>query len=185
MNPIKIINKYHNPDSKTYRILLTHSILVTNLALKIADKFPNTNKKFIYEASMLHDIGYKFPNFETKDKKLLKKLKKNYISHGFWGSLILQKEKLNKHAKVAANHVGTGIYKDDILENNLPIPLNNYYPEALEEEIISYADIFYSKKPKKIFHKETVDQIEKEILSYHKGEEKFEIFKEWHRKFKD
>ena len=58
MDPIKIIQKYYDKDSKSYHFLVEHSKMVTQKALEIAKKVPqfHPDLKFIEEAAMLHDI---------------------------------------------------------------------------------------------------------------------------------
>jgi hypothetical protein len=43
MNPFSIIHKYYDPASELYRILVTHSVLVTKKALDIAVYFQARN----------------------------------------------------------------------------------------------------------------------------------------------
>jgi hypothetical protein len=63
MNPFAILHQYYDPASEAYRLLATHSVLVTKKALSIAVDFQARNPQtdvdlaFIYEAAMLHDIG--------------------------------------------------------------------------------------------------------------------------------
>ena len=54
-----------------------------------------------------------------------------YIKHGPIGGELLRVEGFPRHARVAERHTGTG--------------LPGYEPETLEEQIICYADKFYSK----------------------------------------
>ena len=61
------------------------------------------------------------------------------------GAEILRREGLPKHALVAERHTGSGITMDQVLREDLPIPLADYLPQSLEEKIICYADKFYSK----------------------------------------
>ena len=68
-----------------------------------------------------------------------------YIEHGYLGAEILRQEGLPKHASVAERHTGTGITIEQIVRENLPIPLQDYSPRTLEERLICYADKFYSK----------------------------------------
>jgi uncharacterized protein len=46
---------------------------------------------------------------------------------------------------VAERHTGTGISYEQIIREQLPIPLQDYTPQTLEERLICYADKFYSK----------------------------------------
>ena len=48
-------------------------------------------------------------------------------------------------ARVCERHTGTGITKEDIIRQNLPLELKDYSPVTLEEKLICYADKFFSK----------------------------------------
>ncbi len=187
MNPFKIINKYYNSGSEKYQILIIHSAMVAKKSLEIAELFSNRTgdniaKNFIYEAAMLHDIGFDFP----KGLKTRKKLAACYISHGYYGAEILRKEGFPKHAKVAENHVGLGLSKKEIVENKWPIPPKDYYPETVEEKIISYADLFYSKGSEnvtRLFKERTKKEVIEKIKKYRNAAEKVKIFSEWNNFF--
>jgi uncharacterized protein len=96
---------------------------------------------FVEEAAMLHDIGVVFCNAP----KIHCMGSHAYIEHGCLGAEILRQEGLPKHASVAERHTGTGITIEQIVRENLPIPLQDYSPRTLEERLICYADKFYSK----------------------------------------
>ena len=52
---------------------------------------------------------------------------------------------LPRHALVAERHTGSGITMEQVIREDLPIPVQDYLPVSLEERIICYADKFYSK----------------------------------------
>ena len=68
MTPLDLIKKYYPEGSDLYKILLEHSISVADKALSIVQDHPelNLDKDFVYEASMLHDVGI----FETDAPKI-------------------------------------------------------------------------------------------------------------------
>ena len=138
MDPLKIIQKYYQKDSKSYNILVEHSEAVTKKALEIADRVPqlHPNKKFIAEASMLHDIGI----FLINEPRIGCFGTERYVCHGVLGRTILEKEHLPKHALVCERHVGMGISLEDVEKNKLPLPKRDMIPLSVEEEIICLAD---------------------------------------------
>ena len=143
MNPIDIIDKYYSSSPELRDILLVHSRQVADRALRVAGLHPewDIDRDFIFEASMLHDIGIIFC-----DAKLIHcEGSHRYIEHGYLGAELLRREGFPKHALVAERHTGTGITLDQVLREDLPMPERNYCPESLEEKIICYADKFYSK----------------------------------------
>ncbi|MCU4137816.1 MAG: HD superfamily phosphodieaserase [Thermodesulfobacteria bacterium] len=177
MDPLKIIKKYYPENSKLFKVLIKHSEAVAQKALKIAKKFPEVDKNFIYEAAMLHDIGIIF----TYIPKLNPDGKYPYIAHGYLGREILEKEGLPKHALVCERHMGVGITKEEIIKKNLPLPPRDMIPITLEEKIIAFADKFYSKHPDEIIKEKSVEQIIKDLKKY--GEDKVKIFEEWLKLF--
>ena len=80
MDPLKIIQKYYQSDSKLYQTLVEHSRAVTKKALEIAKKNAHLNPdlQFIAEAAMLHDIGI----FLTNEPSIHCTGKSPYICHG-------------------------------------------------------------------------------------------------------
>lgn len=172
MEPLEIIKKYYNPDSKAFTILVNHSKAVAERALKIAEKF-NVDKQFIYEAAMLHDIGI----FMTDTPKFDCNGTYPYIAHGYLGRELLEKEGLPIHALVCERHTGVGITREEIIIKNLPLPHRDMIPITLEEKIIAYADKFFSKESDGSVRMRTVEEIIKDLSKY--GEEKVKIFKEW------
>jgi uncharacterized protein len=180
INALKIIKKYYDPNSKSYKILVTHGKLVTKKALEIARKIPNLNPdiEFIKQACMLHDIGIFLihaPNIGCYGKE-------PYIKHGFLGRELLEKEGLPKHALVCERHTGVGIGKEEIIKNKLPLPKRDLIPITIEEQIISFADLFFSKNPESITHEFTFDEIIKRQKKY--GNDKIKKIKKWIKKFK-
>lgn len=142
-----LIEKYCGGNTALQHILLTHSRQVADRALAILKAHPEwvesgeVDPIFIEEAAMLHDIGVVLcdaPKIHCLGKHA-------YIEHGYLGAEILRKEGLPKHAAVAERHTGTGITYEQIMREQLPIPLGDYAPRTLEEKLICYADKFYSK----------------------------------------
>jgi len=85
------------------------------------------------------------------------------------------------HALVCERHTGVGLTLKDIVQQNLPLPHREMCPESLSEQIICYADLFYSKKPGRLDERKTVEKVRKKLLPF--GEEKVEIFNSWLARF--
>lgn len=142
MNYQEIIDKYY-PDNELKRILLLHSRQVANKAIEIVDRHPelNADREFVEEAAMLHDIGIIRCNapgiqcFGTEP----------YICHGTIGAEMLRDEGFPRHARVCERHTGAGLSLAEIIAQNLPVPHHDLMPESIEEQIICYADKFFSK----------------------------------------
>ena len=143
IDPLVIIEKYYVKGSDLYNILVSHSQLVRNKALEIAVKHPELqlDKQFIAEAAMLHDIGI----FMCDAPRIFCHGSHNYIEHGYLGAKILRMEGLYKHALVCERHTGVGISLEMILKDHMPLPHRDLLPITYEEQVICYADKFYSK----------------------------------------
>ena len=143
INPLLLIEKYYEKGSKIYGILVSHGDQVKNKALEIAERHfeLQLDKQFIAEASMLHDIGI----FMCDAPRIYCYGAHTYIEHGYLGAEILREEGLYKHALVCERHTGVGISLEMILKNQLPLPHRDLLPMTYEEQLICYADKFYSK----------------------------------------
>ena len=139
-----IIDKYYPSENELRRILLVHSQQVADRCLLIAQRHPELklDKEFLKEAAMLHDIGI----FRCDAPGIQCFGTEPYICHGIIGGQLLREIGLVRHAQVCERHTGTGISRDQIIAQNLPLPLDGTYePATLEEQVVCYADKFYSK----------------------------------------
>jgi len=179
MDPENILKKYYSAESRTYNILLNHSRMVTEKALKIARHMKHLRPEvpFIYEAAMLHDIGI----FLTMAPEIGCYGKYPYVCHGFLGRELLEREGFPKHALVCERHVGMGLTVKDIKQKKFPVPMRDMVPVTIEEQIICYADKFFSKVSDSIINERPLHSIRMKIAEY--GTEKLERFDEWVEKF--
>ena len=139
-----IIDKYYPSENELRRILLLHSRQVADRCLLIAKKHPELrlDKEFLEEAAMLHDIGI----FRCNAPSIQCFGTEPYICHGYIGGQILRDEGLVRHALVCERHTGTGLSREQIERQNLLLPLDrSYEPDVMEEQVVCYADKFYSK----------------------------------------
>lgn len=143
MNVNDIIEKYYERGSKLYDIYTSHVSDVTEKSLVIAQKHPELaiDVRFIEEAGMLHDIGI----FMTDAPRIACIGDMPYICHGYLGRELLTKEGYPKHGLVCERHTGTGLSLQNIIDKKLPVPQRDMRPQSLEEQIICFADKFYSK----------------------------------------
>lgn len=68
-----------------------------------------------------------------------------------------------------------GASREEIAAQGLPIPVQDYYPETLEEQLICYADKFYSKSHPD--GEKTPEQALKSVSKY--GEDGARRFRHW------
>lgn len=143
MNVNEIIDKYYPNNDELKRIYLVHARKVASLSLEMAARHPELkmDKKFIEEAAMLHDIGI----FLTNAPGIYCMGDKPYICHGYLGAELLRSLGYPRHAAVCERHTGTGLTKEQIERQGWPLPLRDFLPVTLEEQLICFADKFYSK----------------------------------------
>ena len=173
MNPLEIIEKYYPVGSEAYRILVTHSRSVADKALAIGKMHPemSLDLQFVEEAAMLHDIGI----FMTDAPSIHCYGDKPYICHGYLGAELMRREGLFRHALVCERHTGAGIPLEQIEQEDLPLPHRDLVPVSLEEQIICFADKFFSKTH--LGEEKTVEKARKSIRKY--GEAGLQRFDRW------
>ncbi len=161
MDYIPIIYKYYPEDDDLRRLLLKHSRQVADRCLAIAQKHKElpVDVRFLEEAAMLHDIGI----FRCHAPGIYCLGTAPYICHGQIGAELLRQEGLERHARVCERHTGTGLTREAIERQHLPLPHEDFVPETLEEQLVCYADKFYSKsRPDRVLTVlETAQSLEK------------------------
>ena len=177
MNPIEMIHKYYLPASKACQILLQHSRCVADKAVLIGRAHPEwqLDLQFIEEAAMLHDVGAFLcdaPEIDCHGKAA-------YICHGYLGADLLRNEGYPRHALVCERHTGTGLTLEMIERHNLPLPHRDMCPQSMEEQLICFADLFYSKtRPDE---EKSIEMIRKSMAKY--GESSVLRFDNWCKLF--
>jgi len=162
-NALKLMEKYA-PDKDTYEKVMEHTMAVQKIALEVADKVEGVDKEFIKTAVILHDIGrFKCPPWSE-----------DQLKHGIEGAKILKEENWpEKFQRVCENHIGVGILKKDIEDQQLPLPAKDFIPETKEEIIITYADNLV-KHDKRTTEGEVAERYRKKLGEEHaKRVEKF------------
>jgi uncharacterized protein len=180
MNPIEIIARYYEPSSRAFRILKEHGELVAQRALKAARQVGHLKPDlaFIESAAMLHDMGI----FLTRSPGLDCHGSEPYVRHGILGREILDALGLPRHALVCERHVGVGISAADVRSSNLPLPQRDMRPVTVEEQIICYADKFFSKYADGQSREKSVAEIVESLRPF--GADKVERFIGWVELFK-
>lgn len=177
MEPIRLIEKYCEGNPELLHVLLVHSQKVADMALRIAARHKelHLDEQFVYEAAMLHDVGI----VKTDAPGIFCRGTEHYLRHGLLGGEMLRAEGLPRHARVAERHTGTGLTAKSIIEQGLPLPPVDLQPETLEEQLICYADKFYSKTH--LEREKTYEQVRKSLLRF--GEDGLQIFDRWYAMF--
>lgn len=171
-----IIRKHYRDHPKAWELLLSHSRKVTRRALKVGRFLQRTHPvdlQFIAEAAMLHDIGM----IRTHAPELHCFGQGSYLRHGIEGRELLEQEGLPRHGRVCERHIGIGLTAEEIRQQGLPLPVRDMLPETLEEQIICYADLFYSKNPRARAHEKSSAGVRESLARY--GETKVVTFERW------
>ena len=173
----ELIHKYCGDNEPLERILLRHSGDVAQRALRIAKAHPElmADEAFLREAAMLHDIGI----CRVDAPSIFCYGTEPYIKHGILGAEILRAEGLPRHARVAERHTGTGLTANEIVRQNLPLPHEDFTPQSIEEQIVCYADKFYSKT--RLDAEKTPEQALRSLEKF--GSEGLDVFKAWMKRF--
>lgn len=202
MDYLALLHRYYPEDNALRRMLLHHSRQVCARALQIVERHPElgANRNLVEAGAMLHDIGI----FLTDAPGIHCHGTAHYILHGSLGAQLLrneaeqlkkkkqQAEQLKEEqlqaiqlqeelhfyealARICERHTGTGLTRQTIIERGLPDPQKDLLPETIEEQIICYADKFYSKS-----HLERERTIPQTLQSLEKfGDEGVEKFRHW------
>mgnify|MGYP002624799058 CR=1 FL=1 len=178
MNILSIIDKYCRDNPKLRDILITHSRQVADKAVNIARRHPelNIDIDFLFDAAMIHDIGIvktNAPGIECHGSE-------PYICHGIIGAKICVEEGLPQFANICERHTGAGITAQEVIQQNLPLPVKDYIPETIEEKLICYADKFFSKSH--LDQEKTPEQVMDSLQKF--GTDTVSRFKILHQLFK-
>jgi len=151
MNTLDIIKHFYPEDTPLRRLLLLHSTQVRDKALLLfaspACKEMTVDMQLVVDGAMLHDIGIvrcHAPSIHCEGEA-------DYLLHGTLGAEMLRQygnEKgidMEPYARICERHTGAGLTIDDIRRQQLPLPLQDYLPETLEEQLVCLADKFFSK----------------------------------------
>lgn len=174
---IAILEKYLA--GQVLEVVVTHGRVVAGLAHSVGRTLglPDTEMRFLEEAAMLHDIGV----CRVDAAKIGVHGEHPYIMHGILGREILEAEGLPLHALVCERHIGVGLTIDDIVTQKLPLPLRDMNPQTISEEIICFADLFFSKKLGMLEQRKSVDRVRSKLAGFGAG--KVQIFDSWLARF--
>lgn len=174
MNTTEIIARYYTDNPALCEILLHHSRQVCNHALAVAERHPelNLDTKLLADGAMLHDLGI----VQCDAPAIHCHGTEPYIAHGRLGAAMLRQLQqelmaagsdidLEPLARICERHTGTG--------------LPGFEPESLEEQVVCYADKFYSKTH--LERTRTPEQTAESLKKF--GEEGVRRFWEWHQRF--
>ena len=176
-----ILKDVFGAGTRRFEIVRRHGAQVAARALEIAAGLDRVqvDTTFVHEAAMLHDIGIVM----TATPQLDCRGDQPYIHHGILGRRMLEEQGLPRHGLVCERHVGVGITIEDIRTHALPLPLRDMRPATIEEELICYADKFYSKTNGGPEKTKSVPEITRHLRTY--GQRQAETFIRWAERFEN
>lgn len=180
MNPWVLLEKHYPPGDPAREILFVHSRAVAAKALAVANRLASSESldlPFIGEAALLHDIGVRFvhaPSIGCHGDL-------PYLAHGYKGRELLEAEGWPRHALVCERHIGVGLSAAEIVAQQLPLPARDMIPQTLEEIIITYADLFFSKGEEELTREKGVERVRQGLARF--GAKNLAIFERWHARF--
>lgn len=168
MTVAEIYDLYYPADDALRQLLWRHSQDVARVALEVADSHPelSLNRSILLDGALLHDIGIcrcDAPGIHCHGSE-------SYMQHGPLGAAMLRSlpdadARTEMLARICERHTGTG--------------LPGYEPETLEEQVVCYADKFFSKS-----HPERQRNAEQTAAMLSRfGDASVERFMEWHYRF--
>lgn len=174
--PLQLLYKYCK-EERLQEIILRHSRAVADKAIDIVQRHPELNAdiRFIEEAALLHDIGI----VKVDAPSIACYGTEPYIRHGVLGAEILRNEGLEQHALVCERHTGTGLTLEQIITQALPLPHRDMQPITIEEQIICFADKFFSKT--RLDNEKNIEQARRSLEKF--GEEGLCKFDAWCKRF--
>jgi uncharacterized protein len=178
---IGILSRFYDSASRAFALLKTHGKLVADKALAAAAAVAHLapDRDFIRSAAMLHDIGI----FLTRSPGLDCHGTEPYVRHGVLGREILDGLGLPRHALVCERHVGAGISAAEVRRFNLPLPDRDMLPVSIEEQLVCYADKFFSKNGSGEAREKSVADIVVGLRAH--GQDQVARFLGWARLFGD
>lgn len=139
---IRALHEKHAPTREALDRVYTHCLIVCGIAEQLhARSAGDLDIDLVRAGSLLHDIGVYRLYDEAGQLDHA-----NYIRHGVLGQRLLLEEGLPEEiCRFAAHHTGTGLTREDVLRQGLPLPPADYVAETGEEILVMYADKFHTK----------------------------------------
>jgi uncharacterized protein len=136
------LHERHAPTPEALDAVYTHCRIVCAIAEQLhASSALGGDLGLVRAGALLHDVGvYRLYDAAGRLDQA------GYIRHGLLGHELLRAEGLPEAVcRFASRHTGTGITRQDVLRQELPLPPADYVAETPEETLVMYADKFHTK----------------------------------------
>lgn len=121
-------------------LVYQHCVVVEAIAMQLLDARPieGIDRDLVHVGCMLHDIGA----YEVLENGTFVQ----GVRHGVLGEKILINEGFPPNIwRIASHHTGVGLTRQDVIDQNLPVPPADYTAATAEERLVMYADKFHTK----------------------------------------
>lgn len=132
---IRALHREYAPTREAFELVHEHCRIVCDLAVQVVKSNEiAVDVDLIRAGALLHDIGvYRLDGSA-------------YIRHGVLGHELLRELGFPEVlSRFCSHHTGVGVSREDVVRQQLPIPLGDYLADTVEEEVVMYADKFHSK----------------------------------------
>ena len=139
---IRALHQAHTPTPAAFELVYQHCQIVAAVAAQLlaASGF-RADAALVRAGALLHDVGV-YRLYDAAGQLDYQ----HYIRHGILGQELLRAAGYPEAiCRFAAHHTGTGLTRDDVLRQRLPLPAADYLAETPEETVVMYADKFHSK----------------------------------------
>jgi uncharacterized protein len=139
---IRELHERFAPTSKILDRVLGHSVIVRRVAEHLADRVAEpVDRELLRVGAMVHDIGV-YLLYDRQGNRG----PQHYLRHGVLGHDLLADLGFGETlCRFCSCHIGVGLTRQDVLDQQLPIPAADYLARTVEEALVTYADIFHSK----------------------------------------
>jgi uncharacterized protein len=147
---IEQLHGKYAPTPEVFDLVFTHCRIVHDIADQlIGSRKLAVDAELVRVGCLLHDIGV-YRLFDTGGNA---QIDGDYVTHGLRGEEILRAEGFNEEIwRFASHHTGVGLTKRDIVQQNLPLPVEDFLADTPEELLVMYADKFHSKTQPSYFN---------------------------------
>ncbi|BDR55242.1 phosphohydrolase [Bombiscardovia apis] len=169
------LHRKYAPSQTAYELIHTHCVIIATIGKGLAEQANaryaaaraagassasmnaavpqrELDADLVYLGGLLHDIGtYKILASDGAEGRPLA-FDDRYIQHGLAGYELLKAEGVDESvAEFARNHTGVGLTREQVVAERLDLPVDDYLPRSLEQELVMYADNYHSKHQPPIF----------------------------------
>ena len=170
LNDIKLLHLKYAPTPEAFDLVYGHCQIVWEVAKNLLDKSNSDtiDKDLVEVGCLLHDIGvYRLYDASGKIDH------SSYIKHGILGHELLENEGFDEAlCRFCSCHTGVGLTQQDVIAQQLQLPIKDYLASNAEERLVMYADKFHTKTDPPKFM--TIETYSRKVGRF--GEDKVEKF---------